>query len=95
MAIYVDALMDYFVTHKWRHGMACHMIADSVAELKAFAVKIGMRVEWFQNGSTPHFDLTESLREIAVANGAIEVNRRELVAKIKELRAKREDMLGF
>jgi len=88
MAVYVDQLIDHGVTAKWRHGKACHLIADSVDELKAFAVEIGMRVEWFQPGSTPHFDLTEQLRERAVACGAVELNRRQLIAKIRELRGR-------
>lgn len=85
MAVYVDRLIDY----SWRHGPSCHLIADSVAELKEFAVQIGMRVEWFQPKSSPHFDLTAAGRDAAVANGAIELNNREFVAKIRELRKRR------
>ena len=87
MAVYVDELKSYPLA-KWRHGKACHMIADTVAELKAFAVSIGMREEWFQPKSSPHFDLTEELRARAVAAGAIEMGRREFVAKLQELRAR-------
>ncbi|MBV9241538.1 MAG: DUF4031 domain-containing protein [Acidobacteria bacterium] len=86
MAVYVDELKSYPLA-KWRHGKACHMIADTVAELKAFAVSIGMRKEWFQATSSPHFDLTEELRRIAVAAGAIELGRREFVRKLQQLRA--------
>ena len=86
MAVYIDELKSYPLA-KWRHGKACHMIADSIAELKAFAVSIGMREEWFQPKSSPHFDLTEELRERAVAAGAIELERRAFVRKLQELRA--------
>ncbi len=85
MAVYVDRLVDY----SWRRGPSCHLIADSVAELKEFAVRIGMRVEWFQPRSSPHFDLTADRRDVAVLNGAIELNNREFVAKIRELRKRR------
>jgi Protein of unknown function (DUF4031) len=85
MAVYVDKLVDY----SWRHGPSCHLIADSVAELKEFAVRLGMREEWFQPKSSPHFDLTAEGRKIAVENGAIELNNREFVAKIRELRKRR------
>ena len=86
MAVYVDRLVDY----GWRHGPSCHMIADSIDELIAFAVLIGMRAEWFQAKSTPHFDLTVDLRATAVSAGAIELDNRAFVAKVRELRAKRK-----
>ena len=85
MVVYVDNLRDY----GWRHGPSCHLIADSVAELKEFAIRLGMREEWFQPRSSPHFDLTAEGRKIAIENGAIELNNREFVAKIRELRKRR------
>ena len=84
VAVYVDGLRDY----GWRHGPSCHLIADSVEELIEFAESMGMRREWFQAKSTPHFDLTADGRTAAVSMGAIELNNRELVAKIRELRRK-------
>jgi hypothetical protein len=84
MAVYVDKLVDY----GWRHGPSCHLIADSVEELIAFAISIGMRREWYQPKSSPHFDLTAELRAAAVSKGAIELDNRALVAKLRELRAK-------
>jgi|RhiMethySRZTD1v2_1073278.scaffolds.fasta_scaffold113984_3 hypothetical protein len=85
MAVYVDKLVDY----SWRHGPSCHLIADSVEELIEFAVEMGLRAEWFQPRSSPHFDLTAEGRKAAVRMGAIELNNRELVAKIRELRKRR------
>ena len=82
MAVYVDILRDY----RWKHGPSCHLIADSVEELIEFAVSMGMRAEWYQPKSSPHFDLTAEGRAIAVRNGAIELNNREFVAKLRELR---------
>lgn len=82
MAVYVDQLRDY----GWRHGPSCHLIADSVDELIAFAESIGMRREWFQPKSSPHFDLNESGRKLAIAHGAIELTQRELIAKLRDLR---------
>jgi hypothetical protein len=63
------------------------MIADTIPELKAFAVSIGMHEQWFQPKSSPHFDLTEELRARAVAAGAVELDRRAFVTKLQELRA--------
>jgi hypothetical protein len=85
MAVYVDNLRDY----GWRHGPSCHLIADSVEELMEFAVRMGMRKEWFQAKSTPHFDLTADGRKLAVELGAIELDNRRLIGKIRELRKKR------
>ncbi|MEQ1761996.1 MAG: DUF4031 domain-containing protein, partial [Pyrinomonadaceae bacterium] len=79
MTVYVDGLRDY----GWRHGPSCHLIADSVEELIEFAESMGMRREWFQAKSTPHFDLTAEGRAAAVAMGAIELTYRELIAKIR------------
>ena len=84
MSVYVDSLFDY----GWKYGTSCHLIADTVKELKAFAVMIGMRPEWYQAKSSPHFDLTAEGRIHAVESGAIELDRRAFVDKIRELRAK-------
>ena len=86
MAVYVDRLVDY----AWHRGPSCHLIADSVEELIAFAEEIGMRREWFQPRSSPHFDLTADGRETAIHNGAIPLSNREFVAKIRELRKRRQ-----
>lgn len=91
MAVYVDNLRDY----GWRHGPSCHLIADSVEELMEFAVAMGLRPEWFQPKSTPHFDLTADGRSQAVAQGAIELTNRELIAKIRELRRKRDSQIDW
>jgi hypothetical protein len=85
MAVYVDNLVDY----SWRHGPSCHLIADSLDELMKFALEMGMRAEWFQPRSSPHFDLTAAGREVAVRLGAIELTNREFVAKLRELRQRR------
>ena len=83
MAIYVDPLPDY----GWRFGPSCHLIADTISELKAFAVKIGLRPEWYQPKSSPHFDLTVDGRKAAIRAGAIELEMRPFVKKLQELRA--------
>lgn len=85
MAVYVDRLSDW----GWRHGLSCHLIGDSVSELVEFAVSIGLRPEWFQPNSSPHFDLTANAREEAIRLGAVELDRRAFVAKLRALRAER------
>lgn len=87
MAVYVDNLRDY----GWRHGPSCHLIGDSVEELIEFAVELGMKSEWFQPKSSPHFDLNTNGREIAIKNGAIPLDQREFVAKLREIRRKQSE----
>lgn len=78
MAVYVDGAENQFGRMKM-----CHMVADTVAELHEMADKIGMRREWFQPYSSPHYDLSKTRRAAAVKLGAIEVDRRSIVAVLK------------
>ena len=81
--VYVDTLIDY----GWKYGKSCHMIADTLDELHEMADKIGLKRNWFQlskGKEMPHYDLTEKRRKLAVRNGAKEINRRELCAKLIE-----------
>lgn len=88
MAVYVDAM----VNHGRRIGRAgpewCHMIADTVDELHAMAIAIGLRVTWFQNdGSHPHYDIgSPKIRARAVERGAVECERRDFVKHIQRIR---------
>lgn len=82
MAVYVDSL----VNHGWKRGSSCHLMADSVEELHAFAKRIGCKRQWFQPLSSPHYDLVLSKRELAVHHGAIELDRKGLVELIRRLR---------
>lgn len=83
MPVYVDSLVD----HGWELGPSCHLIGDGAEELHAFAERIGLKRAWFQAyASTPHYDLTRKRRKAAVAAGAIELERRAFVDKLRELR---------
>ena len=88
--IYVDPLFDWAaaavndpqaarLTRKY--GKWCHMTADNEQELRAFARRIGLRVEWIQHPGTPdvHFDLVPPRRARAVQLGAKEITRVEAV----------------
>ncbi len=80
MTIYVDPLMG----HGWKlrgHTVHnCHLFSDAgVDELHAFAERIGMKRERFQDKRIPHYDLTSTLRRLAVSCGAVEVDLRHAV----------------
>lgn len=67
-----------------------HMLADTEEELHAMASKIGMKRKWFQNKSTPHYDVCQATKAKALAAGALEIDRRQTADLIKKLRAERQ-----
>jgi hypothetical protein len=82
MAVYID---DSRLS--WRGRSWCHLVADSVAELHAFAAQLGLRQEWFQYRTMyPHYDVTVSVRRRAVALGAQVGDKKTIVACAKRLR---------
>lgn len=89
MTIYVDALESWGWKMRGRKVDSCHMFTDNpdLDELHAFAEKIGMRRQWFQDHRVaPHYDLTPSRRSQAVLLGAVEVGRKEASAIWKSRR---------
>lgn len=76
MPVYVDRLRDW----GWRLGPSCHLAADSLDELHAFARRLGLKRAWFQDGRKPHYDLTAGRREAAIRLGAVELDDRAFLA---------------
>lgn len=82
MPVYVDRSRNPF-----GRMVMCHLIADTPAELRDMAARIGVQLKWFQSrASTPHFDVALAKRRLAVAAGAVELDRREFVAVMKRIR---------
>lgn len=88
MTVYVDELRQWPTNIRCFKAGSCHLTADTVEELHVFAKRIGMRRSWFQPKSSPHYDLTPSRRERAIALGAVFVPAKEQARK--RLKAKRE-----
>lgn len=90
MSVYVDSLVVWggdSAPRCFRNKPSCHMYADTLEELHAFAIKVGLRRAWFQDSKTlQHYDLTPGRRAIAVRLGAIEHDRRQSIEKWRELR---------
>lgn len=73
MAVYVDTIVQWPNARPPFNKGSCHMTADTLEELHAFAARIGMRRSWFQEHRIcPHYDLTPGRREVAVRLGAVE-----------------------
>lgn len=87
MSVYVDPLLTVHRRGNWRWETSCHLMADTVVELHAFAAILGIEQRWFQNRvDFPHYDLHPDHRLLAIEAGAIALARREFVFKVRELR---------
>ncbi len=86
MSVYVDKAKNRF-----RGMIMSHMLADTLAELHAMADRIGLDREWFQDQSTPHYDLSQGKRAQALAAGAIEIERERVVELIRRWRARQTE----
>jgi hypothetical protein len=65
----------------WRGRRWCHLVSDtSLAELHDFAYRLGIARRSFQGD---HYDVPEELRAEVVAAGAVEVDSRELVRRLR------------
>lgn len=83
MTVYVDSARNPF-----GRMLMCHMVADGVEELLGMADRIGLARRHFQNGSFPHFDLSQSYRAKAIGAGAVVVDRRGLVEVMRRYRVR-------
>ncbi|MBN3817102.1 DUF4031 domain-containing protein [Paraburkholderia sp. Se-20369] len=82
MAVYVD---DELIP--WRGKLWCHLVADTLAELHAFAHRLGLRQTWFQGKSAyPHYDVTVGVRDRALAMGASMGDRQTIIMCAKLLK---------
>tara|TARA_Y100000815_G_scaffold259347_2_gene269706 strand:- start:145 stop:489 length:345 start_codon:yes stop_codon:yes gene_type:complete len=81
MTVYIDQ-----ARNPYRGMIMGHMIADNILDLFDMAKIIGMRAEWFQPGSFPHFDVSVTRRRLAIQNNAIIVDRRSLVQHMRQYR---------
>lgn len=76
MAVYVDNMRA-----PYGRMIMCHLVADTLEELHAMADRIDVARRWYQGPPVtrwPHYDIALSKRALAVAAGALEVDRREV-----------------
>ena len=81
MTVYVDDAV-----FPWRGQRWAHLMADTLAELHAFADALGIPRRAFQDKTSgAHYDRPAPLRERAIALGAVAVSRhhdRELLRAV-------------
>jgi len=82
VAVYVDK-----ARNPYGRMLMSHMLADSLDELHAMAEQVGLKRRWFQSHGTPHYDLCQAKRALAIGGGALEIDRREVVRLIRHWRA--------
>ncbi|TWI05974.1 uncharacterized protein DUF4031 [Luteimonas cucumeris] len=81
MTVYVDDAVTLWRGQRW-----AHLMADTLAELHAFAARLGLPRRAFQDKTSgAHYDVNAALREQAIALGAVAISRhtdRELVRAV-------------
>lgn len=76
MAILIDEARWWFKERRW-----CHLVSDeSLEELHRFADLVGIPRRGFQGD---HYDVPEEYRPEMIRAGAIEVESRELVRRLR------------
>ena len=79
MTVYVDDAV-----HPWRGERWAHLLADTLDELHAFAVLLGMPRRAFQDRTSgAHYDVTAAMRERAIALGAMPISRHQDRARVR------------
>lgn len=89
--LYVDPLQPCERRPDWWWPYSCHLYADGLEELHAFATRLQLRQEWFQDRPyLPHYDLTPSMRRLAIHYGAHPTSRRHVSQMIRQNRQRAE-----
>ena len=86
MAIYVDRAKVSFQGREW-----CHLMADTLEELHQFARQLDIDARLFhRTASYPHYDITLEMRILVIEHGAIDADRRTIIACGKRLKLQLE-----
>lgn len=101
MTVYVDNFRANAVVGGVR-GRWSHLTADTKVELQAFAARLGLKPEWFQQRCKArscdpcphwHYDVVDSKRQKAIQLGAKAIDIRELGALIRARRSTARDSI--
>lgn len=88
MSVYVDPVhnTNYPVDGDWPFTQYSHLFADTIQELKAFAIKIELKHRYLHYSlkyTVPHFDITVQKRDRAIRNGAEILNKKDTLIFLK------------
>ena len=83
MTVYVDSERSQF-----RRMIMSHILGDKFEELHAMAQRLGFKRSWFQtsHNGMPHYDICQTKREQAIKLGAEVVDRKKMVALMRNHR---------
>jgi hypothetical protein len=71
VTVYVDDAVTLWRGHRW-----AHLMADTLDELHAFAQRLGLRRDKFQDKTSgAHYDVPAPLRDEAIDLGAVAISR--------------------
>jgi hypothetical protein len=84
MTVYVDDAVTLWRGQRW-----AHLMADTLDELHAFAARLGLRREKFQDKTSgAHYDVPASVREEALRLGAVAISRHHDRAQMRAVIAR-------
>lgn len=94
MPVYVDPLRQWGHGPSCFRGGSCHLMADSLEELEAFARSIGLKPEWLQQSQQGivHYDLTRRRREDAIRKGAVPVDGQDFLHLVRRLKCQSQSL---
>lgn len=83
MSVYIDSYNAPYGRMKMSH-----LVADTTKELLDMVDKIGVNKKWMQKKGKydEHFDICLSKKLLAIQNGAIEINLKELITFMRNKR---------
>jgi hypothetical protein len=80
--VYVDHARVPFRGKQW-----CHLLADHLEELHAFARAMNIDARLFhRTASYPHYDVTVEMRELILQHGAVPADRKTIIECGKKLK---------
>jgi len=81
--VYVDEALRCLRNSRWPYKYAAHLVADSRDELHRFAAILGLKRDWFQDKTLPHYDVTSGVRRKAIQLGAIPIDCKQMANLIR------------
>ena len=84
MTVYVDDAVTLWRGQRW-----AHLMADTLDELHAFAARLGLRREKFQDKTSgAHYDVPAFVRDEALRLGAVAISRHHDRAQMRAVIAR-------